>query len=185
VLFLAITAEEQGLLGSRFYAEHPVVPLASTVAAINIDVLNIYGPTRDVTVVGYGMSELDSVLAAVAGPAGRVLAPDPEPEKGSYFRSDHFEFAKRGVPALYVGEGVEDLRYGEEWARARHDEFTAERYHKPADEYDPAWNLEGAVEDLRLLFTVGWELADSDAWPDWREGTPFRALRDAMRPDGR
>lgn len=185
VLFLAVTAEEQGLLGSRFYAEHPVVPLASTVAAINIDALNIYGPTRDVTVVGYGMSELDSVLAAVAGPAGRVLAPDPEPEKGSYFRSDHFEFAKRGVPALYVGEGVEDLRYGEEWARARHDEFTAERYHKPADEYDPAWNLEGAVEDLRLLFTVGWELADSDAWPDWREGTPFRALRDAMRPDGR
>jgi len=181
VLFLAVTAEEQGLLGSKFYAENPVVPLASTVAAINLDALNIYGPTRDVTVVGYGMSALDSVLAAAAGPAGRVLAPNPEPEKGGFFRSDHFEFAKLGVPALYIGEGVEDLRYGEDWARARHDEYTAERYHKPSDEYDPSWNLDGAVEDLRLLFTVGWSLADSDAWPNWREGTPFRALRDAMR----
>ncbi|MFO7588363.1 MAG: M28 family metallopeptidase [Gemmatimonadota bacterium] len=182
VLFLAVTAEEQGLLGSKYYAEHPVWPLAGTVAAINLDALNIYGPTRDVTVVGFGMSALDSVLAEAAGPAGRVLAPEPEPEKGSFFRSDHFEFAKQGVPALYLGAGVQDLRYGEAWARARHDEYTAERYHKPGDEYGPAWNLEGAVEDLRLLFTVGWSLADSDAWPNWREGTEFRALRDAMRP---
>lgn len=182
LLFVALTAEEQGLLGSKHYAEHPVWPLASTVAAINIDALNIYGPTRDVTVVGYGMSALDSVLTAAAGPVERVLAPDPEPEQGSFFRSDHFEFAKQGVPALYIGEGVQDYRYGEEWARARHDEYTAERYHKPGDEFDSSWNLEGAVEDLRLLFSVGWCLADSEAWPNWREGTEFRALRDAMRP---
>ncbi len=182
VLFVAVTAEEQGLLGSRHYAENPAWPLAGTVAAINLDALNVFGPTRDVMVVGFGMSGLDSVLAAAAHEQDRVIVPDAEPEKGSYFRSDHFEFAKRGVPALYAEGGIEDLRYGPDWARARREEFNAERYHKPADEFDPSWNLEGAVTDLRLLFTVGWTLADGDAWPAWREGSPFKAARDAMRP---
>jgi len=180
VLFLAVTAEEQGLLGSAYYASHPVYPLAETVATINLDGLNIWGPTSDLTVVGYGMSELDDVLREAAGAAGRTLAPDPEPEKGSYYRSDHFEFAKRGVPSLYPDAGIQDLEHGEEWARARRDEYTNDNYHKPSDEYDPSWNLDGAVQDLRLLFAVGHSLATGDAWPNWRTGTEFRAVRDEM-----
>jgi Zn-dependent M28 family amino/carboxypeptidase len=184
VLFIALTAEEQGLLGSKHYARNPVWPLESTVAAINVDGLNIWGPTRDLVVVGYGKSELDSVLAEVAADQDRVLEPDSEPEKGYFFRSDHFEFAKQGVPALFPNPGIDDLRYGKDWARAQHDQFTAERYHKPADEYDPNWNLEGAVDDLRLLFEFGFRLADSDAWPNWRERSEFRPIRDEMRRVG-
>ena len=184
ILFVALTAEEQGLLGSLHYASNPVWPLESTVAAINVDGLNIWGPTKDIVVVGLGKSELDSVLAEVATEKERTLSPDGEPEKGYFFRSDHFEFAKRGVPALFTNPGFADLRYGEDWARAQHEQFTAERYHKPADEYDPTWNLDGAVEDLRLLFEFGFQLADNDAWPNWREGTGFRSIRDEMRPVG-
>lgn len=180
VLFLAVTAEEQGLLGSAYYASHPVYPLAKTVATINVDGLNIWGPTRDLTVVGFGNSELDDVLVAVAEAAGRVVRPDPEPEKGSFYRSDQFEFAKLGVPSLYPDAGIDDIQHGEEWARARHDEFTAERYHKPSDEYDPSWDLSGGVQDLRLLFTVGYRLAIGTTFPNWREGNEFRTLRDAM-----
>jgi Zn-dependent M28 family amino/carboxypeptidase len=180
VLFMAVTAEEQGLLGTAHYASHPVYPLDATVATINMDGLNVWGPTSDVTVVGYGMSELDDVLQVVADGAGRTLAPDPEPEKGHYFRSDHFEFAKRGVPSLYTDAGVQDLEHGEEWARERREEYTRGHYHKPSDEYDPSWNLEGAVEDLRLMFAVGDALATGEAWPNWREGTEFKAARDEM-----
>jgi Zn-dependent M28 family amino/carboxypeptidase len=178
VLFIALTAEEQGLLGSKHYAENPVWPLESTVAAINVDGLNIWGPTRDIVVVGYGKSELDSVLAEVAALQDRVLEPDSEPEKGYFFRSDHFEFVKQGVPALFPNPGVDDLRYGKDWARAQHEQFTAERYHKPADEFDPAWNLDGAVEDLRLLFEFGFRLADGNAWPNWHAGSEFKSIRD-------
>jgi Zn-dependent M28 family amino/carboxypeptidase len=179
-LFMAVTAEEQGLLGTAYYASHPVYPLDATVATINMDGLNIWGPTSDVTVVGYGMSELDDVLQAAAEAAGRTLAPDPEPEKGHYFRSDHFEFAKRGVPSLYADAGVQDLEHGEEWARERREEYTRDHYHKPSDEYDPSWNLEGAVQDLRLMFAVGHALATGETWPNWREGTEFKAERDEM-----
>jgi Zn-dependent M28 family amino/carboxypeptidase len=184
VVFLALTAEEQGLLGSRHYAADPMWPLDDAVAAINVDGLNIYGPTRDVLVVGYGTSDLDTVLAGAAAGRGRTLRPDAEPEKGYFFRSDHFEFAKRGVPAVFLGAGLEDLRYGEDWARARHEQYAAERYHKPGDEWDPAWNLEGAVEDLRLMFDVGLALADSDDWPAWVEGSEFRAVREESRIEG-
>ena len=180
VLFMAVTAEEQGLLGTAHYASHPVYPLDATVATVNMDGLNIWGPTSDVTVVGYGMSELDDVLQAAADEAGRTLAPDPEPEKGHYFRSDHFEFAKRGVPSLYADAGVQDLEHGEEWARERREEYTRDHYHKPSDEYEPSWNLEGAVQDLRLMFTVGHALATGEVWPNWREGTEFKARRDEM-----
>ncbi len=180
VLFMAVTAEEQGLLGTAHYVSHPVYPLDATVATINMDGLNIWGPTSDITVVGYGMSELDDVLQAAADLAGRTLAPDPEPEKGHYYRSDHFEFAKRGVPSLYADAGVQDLEHGEEWARERREEYTREHYHKPSDEYDASWNLEGAVGDLRLMFAVGHTLATGDLWPNWREGTEFRAARDRM-----
>jgi Zn-dependent M28 family amino/carboxypeptidase len=181
IVFIALTAEEQGLLGSRHYAMNPVWPLRNAVAAINVDGLNIFGPTRDVGVVGYGRSEMDSVLAVAADDRGRTLRPDDEPEKGGFFRSDHFEFARHGVPALYVGAGLDDLRYGEDWARARHKEYAAEHYHEPSDEYDPAWNLEGAVEDLRLLFDVGLRLANGSEWPNWFEGSEFRAVRDSSR----
>jgi Zn-dependent M28 family amino/carboxypeptidase len=180
VLFLAVTAEEQGLLGTAHYASHPVYPLEATVATINMDGLNIWGPTSDITVIGHGLSELDDVLEAAAGAAGRTLAPDPEPEKGSYYRSDHFEFAKRGVPSLYPDAGVQDLEHGEEWARGQREVYTRDHYHKPSDEYDPGWNLDGAVEDLRLLFAVGHALSTGDAWPNWRPGVPFKALRDDM-----
>jgi Zn-dependent M28 family amino/carboxypeptidase len=184
VLFLALTAEEQGLLGSRHYAADPAWPLSESVAVINVDGLNIFGPTRDIVVVGHGRSELDAVVAVAAANRDRTLRPDPEPEKGYFFRSDHFEFARRGVPSLFLGAGLEDLRYGEDWARARHEQYTAERYHKPGDEWDPTWNLEGAVEDLRLMFDVGLLLADSDDWPAWVEGSEFRQIRDASRAGG-
>jgi Zn-dependent M28 family amino/carboxypeptidase len=150
------------------------------VATVNMDGLNIWGPTSDVTVVGYGMSELDDVLQVAADAAGRTLAPDPEPEKGHYFRSDHFEFAKRGVPSLYPDAGVQDIEHGEEWARERREEYTRDHYHKPSDEYDPSWNLEGAVQDLQLMFAVGHALATGQTWPNWREGTEFKAARDEM-----
>jgi len=180
VLFMAVTAEEQGLLGTAYYASHPVYPLDATVATVNMDGLNIWGPTSDITVVGFGMSELDDVLQDAAEAAGRTLAPDPEPEKGHYFRSDHFEFAKRGVPSLYADAGVQDLEHGEEWARERREEYTRDHYHKPSDEYDPSWNLEGAIQDLQLMFAVGHSLATGEAWPNWRQGTEFKAVRDEM-----
>jgi Zn-dependent M28 family amino/carboxypeptidase len=185
VLFLAVAAEEQGLLGSLHYATNPVYPLAKTVAAINIDGLNIWGPMRDITVVGYGNSELDDYLAAAAQTQDRVLRPDPEPEKGFYYRSDHFSFAKQGVPALYADAGLDHVEYGEEWSLERRDEYTAANYHRPSDEYDPSWDLSGGVDDLRLLLRVGYRLADESSFPNWRTGTEFRALRDSMMADSR
>ena len=180
VLFLATTAEEQGLLGSLHYAENPVVSLANTVAAINMDAMNTLGPMRDVTIVGYGNSELDDYVERAAEEQGRVVRPDPEPEKGYFYRSDHFSFAKKGVPALYVDPGVDHVEHGEAWSLERLAEYTAERYHKPSDEYDPAWDLTGMSEDLRLLFRVGYRLANGRDFPDWRPGTEFKAARDAM-----
>ncbi len=180
VLFLAVTAEEQGLLGSAYYAANPVYPLPKTVAAINMDEANIWGPMRDITVIGYGNSELDDYLARAARAQDRVLRPDPEPEKGRYYRSDHFEFAKAGVPALYAKAGIDHVEHGAEWALAQLDRYTNERYHKPSDELDPNWDLTGTVADLRLLFRVGYRLANEATFPNWREGTEFKAIRDSM-----
>ncbi len=180
VLFLAVTAEEQGLLGSKHYATHPVYPLAQTVAALNIDAPNTWGETRNITIVGYGNSELDDYLRSAAAARGRVVTPDPEPEKGLFYRSDHFSFAKQGVPALYAKPGTEHPEYGEEWGMARLQEYTAERYHKPGDELDPSWDLSGLVKDLRLLFLVGYRLSTEPVFPNWVEGNEFRARRDSM-----
>jgi Zn-dependent M28 family amino/carboxypeptidase len=180
VVFLAVTAEEQGLLGSAYYARNPIFPLDRTVAAINLDGLNVDGRTRDITVIGYGNSELDDYLAEAARTQNRYLRPDPEPEKGFYYRSDHFELAKAGVPALYTDAGIDNIEHGTEWALKRREEYTALRYHKPADEFDPSWDLRGAVEDLQLLFLVGYRLANEDRFPNWREGTEFKARRDSM-----
>jgi Zn-dependent M28 family amino/carboxypeptidase len=175
-----VTAEEQGLLGSAYYAKNPVYPLAKTVAAINMDGLNIDGRMRDVTVIGHGNSELDDYLAEAARIQRRVLRPDPEPEKGFYYRSDHFELAKVGVPALYADAGIDHVERGEAYALEQRNRYTAERYHKPADEFDPTWDLTGAVDDLKLLFQVGYRLANEARFPNWREGTEFKAARDAM-----
>jgi len=179
IIFLSVTGEEQGLIGSEYYATHPVFPTAKTVAGINMDALNIYGPMKDITVIGYGMSELDQSIEAAAKEAGRTVNPDPTPEKGSYFRSDHFPFAKQGIPAVYPSGGTDSVEHGKEWTLALKDKYTAENYHKPSDEFDPNWDLSGAIEDLRLLFKVGYRLAMEFSFPNWKEGTDFKAKRDA------
>lgn len=180
VQFIAVTAEEAGLLGSAYYVEHPTCALDETAAVINMDGLNVLGPMNDLTVVGYGQSELDDYLARAAHAKGRTLRPDPEPEKGFYFRSDHFNFARKGVPALYTDTGVESIEHGEAWAREQRDEYTRERYHKPADEYDPSWDLRGAVDDLQLLFQVGARIAGESTFPQWKPGSAFKATREEM-----
>lgn len=180
ILFLAVTAEEQGLLGAKYYAQNPLYPLEKTLADINMDGLNQWGRTRDIVVVGYGNSTLDDVLAAEAEAQGRILVPDPEPEKGFFYRSDHFEFAKEGVPALYTDAGTQYVGRPEGYGEAKRAEYTENDYHKPSDEVKPDWDLTGAVDDLRLLFGVGYRIATGDAWPEWKEGTEFKARREEM-----
>jgi Zn-dependent M28 family amino/carboxypeptidase len=180
ILFFATTAEEQGSLGSDFYATHPIYPPVKTVAAINMDEANIWGPMRDITVIGHGNSELDDYVAKAAAQQDRVVRPDPEAEKGYYYRSDHFTLAKVGIPALYTDSGIDHVEHGEEWGLAQRDEYTQKRYHKPADEFDPSWDLTGCVEDTRLLFRIGYRLASESSFPNWREGTEFKIKRDAM-----
>jgi len=180
ILFLAVTAEEQGLLGSAFYGDHPVVPLERTVAAINMDGMNVLGPMNDIIVVGLGMSQLDDYVTAAAAEQDRVVRPDAEPEKGYYYRSDHFSLAKHGVPALNPGAGQDHVEHGIEWTQAQEAEYRERRYHQVSDEMLDSWDLGGMVQDLRLLFTVGYRLATSRDFPNWREGTEFKAPRDAM-----
>ena len=175
ILFVSVTCEEQGLLGSEYYADHPVYPLDHTVAALNMDAMNIMGPMKDVTVIGYGNSELDDYVIEAAQTQGRTVRPDPEPEKGSFFRSDHFSLAKRGVPVLYTGSGTDHVVHGTEWTRAQRDKYVAEKYHKPSDEFDPAWDLSGTVDDLRLLFKVGYRLAGESTFPKWKAQWPAHA----------
>jgi Zn-dependent M28 family amino/carboxypeptidase len=180
ILFLSVTAEEKGLIGSKYYAENPIYPLEKTVANINMDGLNQWGPTRDVTVVGLGNSTLDDVLQQAASEKKRVLRPDPEPEKGFYYRSDHFNFAKVGVPALDPNDGIDFIGKPAGWGQKKRDEYTENDYHKPSDEIKPDWDLSGAVEDLRLLMAVGYRVANTDKYPEWKPGTEFKAKRDAM-----
>lgn len=180
VMFLAVTAEEQGLLGSLYYAAHPLVPLNQTVGGLNMDGMNNFGSTRDLTVTGLGMSELDDYLAEAVAGQERVIESDRESEKGYYYRSDHFELAKKGVPMLYPASGYDHrekgLKYGIEMA----EEYTSKDYHQVSDEYDLSWDVTGAMEDMRLYFETGLSVANSDAWPNWREGTEFKATRDAQ-----
>ena len=182
VVFLPVTAEEQGLLGSAHYASNPVFPLDQTAAVINIDVLNYIGPTRDISVVGYGASDLDRFVEQVAARYDREVTPDQRPEAGTYYRSDHINFAKQGVPALYPKLGRDLVEGGAERGKALADEYTAERYHKPADKYSPDQDWSGGAEDLKLFFEIGLLLAETEQWPNWVEGNEFRALRDAQRP---
>jgi Zn-dependent M28 family amino/carboxypeptidase len=180
LLFLAVTAEEQGLLGSEHYAQNPLFPLAKTVAVVNMDGLNIYGKTKDLTVVGLGQSDLDDYARAAAAGQGRDVRADPTPEKGSYFRSDHFPFAKQGVPAINAGGGDEYAGRPADYGQKMQDAYTAQHYHKPSDEVRPDWNLEGAVQDLQVYFAIGYRAAQSDAWPAWKPGSEFKARRDRM-----
>jgi len=180
MVFWATTGEEQGLLGSGYYAEDPVYPLNKTVAAINIDALPIFGATRDYVIIGYGNSQLDDYAVRANESIDRVVKPNPEPEKGSFFRSDHFPLAKQGVPAHYGTAGHDNIEHGEEWGKVQSDAWTAERYHQPSDEYSEDWDLGGAMQNITVWFRMGVELAYSDAWPEWNEGTEFKAIRDAM-----
>ena len=181
VLFLAVTAEEQGLLGSAFYAANPLFPLDKTVGGINMDGLNNYGPTKDVTVIGLGNSELDDYLTQAADSVGRVLVGDQEPEKGYFYRSDHFELSKRGVPMLYPNAGYDHVEKGRAYVEGLEAEYLENRYHLPADEYDESWDLTGAIDDLRLYYNTGRLITDSAVWPNWREGSEFKAARDKQR----
>jgi len=180
LLFLAVTAEEQGLLGAKFYATRPLYPLQRTLADINMDGLNTWGRTRDFSVVGLGNSTLDDIVLGIATAQGRTLTPEAMPEKGIFYRSDHFEFAKVGVPALYGKGGMDYRDKPAGYGQAKADEYTERDYHKVSDDVKPDWDLSGAVEDLQLLYQVGQRVADGKTWPAWKPGTEFKARREAM-----
>ena len=180
VLFLAVTAEEQGLLGSQYYSVQPIYPLEKTLAVVNLDTLNVHGRTKDMTIIGFGASELDDYLRDAAGEQGRVVRPEPEPEKGFYYRSDHFNFAKLGVPALHFDDGVDFPGKTPEYSAKVRSEYTERDYHKPSDIVRPDWDLSGAREDLKVYFAVGYRVAEADKYPEWKPGNEFRAKREAM-----
>jgi Zn-dependent M28 family amino/carboxypeptidase len=180
ILFLAVTAEEKGLLGAKYYATHPLYPLDKTLADINMDVINLWGRTRDIISVGKGQSTLDDVLEAVAAEHGRVVVGDAEPEKGFFYRSDHFEFAKQGVPALDPKGGMLYIGKPDDFGQRTHDEYTERDYHKVSDEVKPGWDLSGAIDDLRMLFEVGLRVSDTPSFPEWKIGSEFKGRRDEM-----
>ena len=179
IIFLAATGEEQGLLGSHYYATHPIYPLTKTAAVINMDGLNIYGRMKDVRIIGYGQSELDDYAQAVAAEQDQIILPNARPERGSFYRSDHFPFARQGVPALSAGSGIQHREKGEEYGRQLREQYNREKYHKPSDEYDDSWDLTGAAEDMQLYFKIGYRLAMESTFPNWKEGSEFKAKRDA------
>lgn len=181
IVFLAVTAEESGLLGSKYYAENPVFPLSQTVGGVNMDAFSMAGPAKNLTVIGMGKSQLDTYLDAAARAEDRTPEMEPTPEKGFYYRSDHFSFAKLGVPMVYF-EGGDDLIVGGKEAAAKAaDDYEKNRYHAPGDEYDENWDWSGVMTDLRLYYRVGRMLAMTNAWPNWNEGDEFRAIRDKSR----
>jgi Zn-dependent M28 family amino/carboxypeptidase len=179
VVFLLVTAEEQGLWGSAFYAQNPIYPIEKTVAVINIDGINPFGKMKDVMIVGKGQSEMEDILMEEAKKVDRVVKPEGDPEKGSFFRSDHFNFAKIGIPALYVKPGVDMIGKAPGEGQTFKDHYTQKYYHQPSDEFDTTRvNFEGAVDDLRLLYLVGKRLAFSEEWPKWKEGSEFKKARE-------
>jgi Zn-dependent M28 family amino/carboxypeptidase len=180
ILFLIVTAEEKGLLGAKYYATHPLYPLARTLANINLDVINLWGPTTDIISIGMGQTTLDDRLIAIAGAHGRTVAPDADPEKGYYFRSDHFEFAKQGVPAIDPKGGRQYVGKSGDFGKRKQEEYTAKDYHKPSDEVKPDWDLSGAAEDIKLLVELGYSVAQEPQYPEWKPSSEFRARREAM-----
>jgi Zn-dependent M28 family amino/carboxypeptidase len=179
VLFMATTAEEAGLLGAKFYAEHPLYPLEKTLADINLDSMNVWGKARDIEDLSLGFSTVDDLLADAAKGQGRSAIPDSRPDKGKIYRADNFEFSKAGLPSLYIGKG-EHLVSRPETAPLRSDEFDATDYHQVTDEVHPNWDLSGAVQDVQLVFEVGYEVANGDKFPEWKPGSEFKAKRDSM-----
>jgi Zn-dependent M28 family amino/carboxypeptidase len=184
ILFLSVTSEEQGLLGSQYYAMNPLYPLARTLAIINLDGLNSWGKTSDIVVMGYGASDLDDYArVAAAEQGGRTLRPDVEPEKGYYYRSDHFNFAKVGVPAFYPGAGITYVGKDPSYGMTKRAEFVANDYHKPSDEIKPEWDLTGAVQDMQFDFAIGYRVANAGKIPEWKPGNEFKAIRDqSLKP---
>jgi Zn-dependent M28 family amino/carboxypeptidase len=180
ILFISVTAEEQGLLGSRYYAEHPLYPLARTAADINMDGMNVLGRTKDIVQIGRGSSTLDEIIDGVAQSQGRTVKGDAEPEKGFFYRSDHFNFAKQGVPAFDPDEGTDYVGKPAGWGMQMREKYTLEDYHKPSDKIKDYWDLSGAVEDAQLYFLVGYRVANDAKMPQWKPGTEFKAKRDAM-----
>ncbi len=178
ILFLAVTAEEQGLLGSRAYAAKPLYPLRDTLADINMDALNPWGPTQDVQVIGFGQNTLEDTLIEAARAQKRVVVPDKSPERGGFYRSDQFEFAKVGVPGLYATSGENFIGKAAGWGASKRAEYTAKDYHKPSDELKADWDLSGAVLDLQLLFDVGARLSGDGPWPAWKQGSEFKLARE-------
>ena len=181
IVFLAVTAEESGLLGSAFYGQNPVYPLAQTVGGINMDAFLMAGQSKNVTVVGKGKSQLDDFLAAALTAEGRVAQADPTPQNGYYYRSDHFSLAKQGVPMLYIDGGDDLVQGGKAAGEAAGKDYTQNRYHGPKDEYNPAWDWSGALADLSLYYRIGRSMAMSQSWPNWVDGDEFRATRDQSR----
>jgi len=179
VLFLAVTGEEQGLLGSEYYAKFPLYPLDKTLANINVDDnLPMWGRTKDIIVIGLGASDLDDYLRDAANEQGRTLKPDAEPEKGFYYRSDHFNFAKVGVPALDTDDGLDYVDKPADFGKKKKDEYTSTNYHQPSDQVDPAWDLAGYAEQAKLLMAVGYRVANAATFPEWKPGNEFRAVRE-------
>ncbi len=181
VIFLAVTAEESGLLGSKYYAENPIYPLANTVGGVNMDAFSLAGPAKNLTVIGKGKSQLDAFLDAAAKTEGRIPEAEPTPEKGFYYRSDHFSLAKMGIPMVYFEGGDDLIVGGKEAAKAAAEDYEKNRYHSPKDEYEENWDWSGVMADLRLYYRVGRMLAMSEAWPNWNEGDEFRKIRDESR----
>jgi len=181
-IFLCVTAEEKGLLGSKYYAEHPLYPLVSTLANINMDGLNPWGVTRDIEIVGYGQTTLEDDLAKAATAQKRVIRPDSEPQKGRFYRSDHFEFAKVGVPSLYIKGGVDMIGKPPGYGKQKLDEYTERDYHKLTDEIKPGWDFSGAAQDLRLLVEVGLAVANGESRPEWKQGSEFKSKRASKVP---
>ena len=180
LVFAAVTLEESGLLGSQYYVAHPAIPLDKTVGVINIDAMGVYGKSHDLVVIGKGNSELEDILKSVTDKQGRTLEEESTPQSGFYFRSDHFNFAKAGVPALYTESGEDLVDGGRAAGEAAGKDYNANRYHKPADQFSDTWKLDGVIEDLEALYGVGRVLVDGGQWPNWYEGNAFRAARDAM-----
>jgi Zn-dependent M28 family amino/carboxypeptidase len=180
VLFMATTAEEAGLLGAKFYAEHPLYPLEKTLADINMDGLSLWGKTRDIEDISFGNSDLDDMLAAATTKQGRVMNPNSQPEKGTFYRADNFEFSKVGLPSLYTAAGRDVIGKPPGFGQQKKDEYVAKHYHQPSDEVNPEWDLSGAVDDLRLLLDVGYHVANGDKFPEWKPDNEFKAKRDAM-----
>src|SRR4029077_2142999 len=180
VLFIATTAEEAGLLGAKFYGQHPLYPLENTLADINIDTINPWGKTRDIEDLSNYNSTLDDLLTAAAKRNGRVMQPNSQPQKGSFYRADHFEFSKRGVPSLYTGGGKDFIGKPADFGQQKKDDYTAHHYHQVSDEVHPNWDLSGAVQDVQLLLQVGYQVANGDQFPEWKPESEFKEKRDAM-----